>query len=137
MANPDTVPSPSSSRSVWLAALVLVSLTAGTWWYWTYRTIPNHDAEISAMRSESISSRIIAVAEGRDVAGRLAQFATIEGDVRVKRYGETVWRRADTRTVLRTGDRIKTSSRGAAAVLHFDGTVTSVGPSSLLEIRDP
>ena len=95
------------------------------------------EASIAAIRSEKLSMRAAAIASGADRAdSQLVQFSKIEGDVRVKRAGEFAWKDASTRMVLRVGDQIKTSSRGSAEVIFFDGTVTQVSPGSLLEIKD-
>ena len=37
---------------------------------------------------------------------------------------------------LEIGDQVKTSSSASAQLIHFDGTLTTVQPGSLLEIRD-
>lgn len=95
------------------------------------------EASIAAFRSEKLSMRAAAIASGADrTDSQVVQFSKIEGDVRVKRAGEFAWKDANTRMVLLVGDQIKTSSRGSAEVIFFDGTVTQVSPGSLLEIKD-
>jgi len=94
------------------------------------------ESKIAAMRSEKFSSRVIASTKGVEKEDRLVQFSKLEGDVRVKRAGGFSWKNANTRMVLGVGDQVKTSSHGAAEVIYFDGTVTRLGPGSLLEIRD-
>jgi hypothetical protein len=93
-------------------------------------------ARIAAMRSEGFSQRVISAADGEATPQRKVQFSKIEGDVRVKRAGGFSWKNANTKMILRVGDQVKTSSNGSAEVIYFDGTVTSVKPGSLLEIRD-
>jgi hypothetical protein len=94
------------------------------------------EARIAAMRSEKLSARVVSIAEGKDTPTRQVQFSRIEGDVRVKRAGSFSWKSANSKMSLRAGDQVKTSSHGSAEVIYFDGTVTRVGPGSLLEIRD-
>jgi hypothetical protein len=94
------------------------------------------DAAIAAVRSENFSLKVIAMAGGEAAKARLVRFYRIEGDVRVKQGGEFSWKAADPRMVLRIGDQVKTSSTASAELIYFDGTVTTIHPGSLLEIRD-
>jgi hypothetical protein len=92
-------------------------------------------ALVAAIRSENLSIKALSLAAGEEKS-RLVRFYRIEGDVRVKQAETFSWQSADSRMVLRIGDQVKTSSSGSAQLIYFDGTVTSVEPGSLLEIRD-
>jgi len=54
--------------------------------------------------------------------------------VKVKKAGNLLWRTADIDEPLRQGDAIKTSSRGSAQIIYFDGSITTIKPGSLVEI---
>lgn len=92
-------------------------------------------AHISAIRSENLSQQAINLASGNR-ATEMVRFYRIEGDVRVKRAGEFAWEPAHTRMLLNVGDQCKTASNASAQLIYFDGTVTTIGPGSLLEIQD-
>jgi len=80
------------------------------------------------------SQRLLALSKGE--AARAAQFYKIEGDVRVKKARELVWERATKGMSLSVGDQIKTDSRSAAQIIYFNGTITTVTPGSILEIKE-
>jgi hypothetical protein len=92
------------------------------------------DATRSAEQSQMSSRGLISLLTGE--AARSAQFYRIEGDVRVKRARELVWIPAEKGSALSAGDQIKTSSRAAAQIIYFNGTITTVTPGSLLEIKE-
>ena len=94
------------------------------------------DAFVAAIRSENLSLKAISMAGGDESESRTVRFYRIEGDVRVKQAGAFSWNSADTDMQLRIGDQVKTSSSGSAQLIYFDGTMTSIRPGSLLEIRD-
>jgi hypothetical protein len=93
-------------------------------------------ARVAAIRSENLSQKAIDMARGQGVVSEEVRFYRIEGDVRVKRAGEFAWDSADRKMVLHLGDQVKTSSSASVQLIYFDGTVTTVQPGSLLEIRD-
>jgi hypothetical protein len=93
-------------------------------------------ARIAAIRSEQLSTKAISLAGGDEAKARMVKFKRVEGDVRVKAAGEFSWQRAEHNMLLRIGDQVKTSSSGSAELIYFDGTITTVRPGSLLEIRD-
>jgi len=93
------------------------------------------DARVAAIRSENLSLHVLRLVEGRDEADRMVRFYRIEGDVRVKRAGSFSWDSAKPNMALEVGDQIKTSSSASAELFYFDGTVTTIRPGSLLEIR--
>jgi hypothetical protein len=92
------------------------------------------DATRAAEQSQMNSQRLIALSKGE--AARAAQFYKIEGDVKVKRARELIWVPASKGMSLSVGDQIKTSSRAAAQIIYFNGTITTITPSSLLEIKE-
>jgi hypothetical protein len=95
-----------------------------------------NDARIAAIRSENLSLKILGMARGQKDTEKLVRFYRIEGDVRVKKEGEFSWESADSRMILHIGDQVKTSSSASAQLIYFDGTVTTIQPGSLLEIRE-
>jgi hypothetical protein len=94
------------------------------------------NARFAAIRSENLSQQALNINAGKGESEKVVRFYRIEGDVRVKRSGEFAWSQADSRMTLGEGDQIKTSSKASAQLIYFDGTVTTVKPGSLLEIRD-
>ena len=92
------------------------------------------NATRAAEQSQMSSQRLLSL--GRGESARAAQFYRIEGDVRVKRARELIWQEATKGMTLSAGDQIKTSSRAAAQIIYFNGTITTVTPGSLLEIRE-
>lgn len=92
------------------------------------------DAAKAAEQSQMSSQRLLSLSRGE--ATRAAQFYKIEGDVRVKRARELIWAPATKGMTLSVGDQIKTSSRAAAQIIYFNGTITTVTPGSLLEIKE-
>ncbi len=94
------------------------------------------DAKIAAIRSQNLSQKIIDIAREESTTSSEVRFYKIEGDVKVKRAGSFVWDAATSKTLLRFGDQIKTSSKASAQIIYFDGTITTIRPGSLLEIRE-
>jgi hypothetical protein len=94
------------------------------------------DARHAAERSDRISRMVIDMAKGEAASAKVVRFYRIEGDVRVKGRGTFSWESADMEMALQVGDMIKTSSKASAQIVHFDGTVTTIQPGSLLEIRE-
>ncbi len=92
------------------------------------------DATRSAEQSQMSARRLLSLLKGE--VARAAQFYKIEGDVRVKKAREMVWIPAEKGMPLSAGDQIKTSSRSAAQIIYFNGTITTVTPGSLLEIKE-
>ena len=93
-------------------------------------------ARVAAIRSENLFQKAIDMAREAGLVSQEVRFYRIEGDTRVKRAGEFAWEAADRRMVLHLGDQVKTSASASAQLIYFDGTVTTVQPGSLLEIRD-
>jgi len=93
------------------------------------------EARRAAMHSENLSQKAIDLSTGEE-AGRQVRFYRLEGDTRVKRAGEFSWESASLKTLLHVGDQVKTAASASAQIIYFDGTVTTIQPGSLLEIRD-
>ncbi|HXV77794.1 MAG TPA: FecR domain-containing protein [Candidatus Polarisedimenticolaceae bacterium] len=94
------------------------------------------EARAAAIRSENLSQQAIGLVKGVDLDARMVRFYRLEGDVRIKRAGQFSWESASTRTELAEGDQIKTSSKGSAEVIFFDGSITRIEPGSLYKIRE-
>jgi hypothetical protein len=94
------------------------------------------DARIAAIRSENFSQKAIDMARGEGAASKEVRIYHMEGDVRVKRAGEFNWESADRKMFLRVGDQVKTAGSGSVQLIYFDGTITTINPGSLLEIRE-
>lgn len=65
-----------------------------------------------------------------------ARFTSIEGSVRVKAVGTFEWVGADTSTLLRRGDLVRTNAGAAAEIAFADGTTMQMRPDSLLTIEE-
>jgi hypothetical protein len=94
------------------------------------------EARAAAIRSENLSLQAIGMVKGHDVDAQKVRFYRLEGDVRVKRSGQFSWESAGPKTELAEGDQIKTSSKGSAEVIYFDGSITKIEPGSLYIIRE-
>lgn len=66
----------------------------------------------------------------------VVRVARIEGDVRIKRAGNFLWEEATEQVVLSQGDQIRTGQGGSAQLLAFDGSLVTLSPGTLLEIRE-
>jgi hypothetical protein len=91
------------------------------------------EARAAAQQSQALAEKVLEGQEGESFAARIFKF---EGDVKVKRSREFVWNSLGGNTALRIGDQIKTSSTGSAQIIYFDGTITTIKPGSLVEIRE-
>ena len=69
-------------------------------------------------------------------SGSTARFRTLEGSVKVKPVGTFEWVPADTATVLRKSDLVRTGTGSAAEIAFFDGTIVHVRPDSLITIEE-
>ena len=65
-----------------------------------------------------------------------ARFRSLEGSVKVKPVGTFEWLPADTGTVLRKSDLVRTGAGSAAEIAFFDGTIVHVRPDSLITIEE-
>jgi len=94
------------------------------------------DARTSAIVSQNYSQKLIDIGRGETTTRGEVRFYRIEGDVRIKRAGQFHWEGATSRTLLRLGDQVKTSDGAVAQIIYFDGSITTIKPGSLLEIKE-
>ena len=91
-------------------------------------------------RSGSPSSRSPTRGARSAVAGEEtgdASFIFVEGDVSVQTAGHSSFEGAKQRQSLFDGDFIKTGRTGSAEIMFSDGTLYTVRPGSLFEVRRP
>jgi len=87
-----------------------------------------------AIESQSYSRR--AVGSSNDETGD-ASFIFVEGDVAVQTAGHSSFDGAKQRQALFDGDFIKTGRTGSAEIMFSDGTLYTIRPGSLFEVRRP
>ena len=87
-----------------------------------------------AIESESYARR--AAGSGVAEAGD-ASFISVEGDVSLQTAGRSVFDNAKQRQSLFDGDFIKTGRTGSAEIMFSDGTLYTIRPGSLFEVRRP
>jgi hypothetical protein len=93
------------------------------------------DAYRLAVESESYSRRVLG-GWGTDENGD-ASFIFVEGDVALQRAGRSNFEAARQRQPLFDGDFIRTGRTGSAEVMFSDGTLFTIRPGSLFEVRRP
>jgi len=91
------------------------------------------EARAAAQQSQSFSQKILEGSAGESFTAKIYKY---EGDVKIKRSRQFVWDEVSGNTALKVGDQIKTASNGSAQIIYFDGTITTINPGSLLEIRE-
>ena len=91
------------------------------------------EARAAAQQSQSFSQKILEGSAGESFTAKIYKY---EGDVKIKRSRQFVWDDVSGNTALKVGDQIKTASNGSAQIIYFDGTITTINPGSLLEIRE-
>ncbi len=91
------------------------------------------EARAAAQQSQSFSQKILEGSAGESFTAKIYKY---EGDVKIKRSRQFVWDDVSASTALRVGDQIRTASNGSAQIIYFDGTITTINPGSLLEIRE-
>src|SRR5262245_7342395 len=101
------------------------------------RTFRDRDFEESralSIQSQGFSRKILDSSTAD--SSFTAKVYRFEGDVKIKRVKQFVWETITGNLALKVGDQIKTSSSGSAQIVYFDGTITTLKPGSLLEIRE-
>jgi hypothetical protein len=88
-----------------------------------------------AVESESYSRRALGSAGTEEVGD--ASFIFVEGDVSLQTAGRSTFEPARQRETLFEGDFIKTGRAGSAEIMFSDGTLYTVRPGSLFEVRRP
>jgi hypothetical protein len=87
----------------------------------------------AAKRSRALLLSIVDALRHAGRAGE-AQFIAVQGSVEVRRGERGEWEEARARTVLDSGDYVKTAENGSAEVMFLDGTLYTVRPNTLLLI---
>ena len=88
-----------------------------------------------AVESESYSRRAVS-GSGSEESGD-ASFIFVEGDVSVQTAGRSTFEPARQREALYDGDFIKTGRTGSSEIMFSDGTLYTIRPGSLFEVRRP
>ena len=88
-----------------------------------------------AVESESYSRRVIGRLQSDENGD--ASFIFVEGDVTLQRAGRSNFETARQRVPLFDGDFIKTGHNGSAEIMFTDGTLFTIRPGSLFEVRRP
>ena len=88
-----------------------------------------------AIESQSYSRRAIGGASTEETGD--ASFIFVEGDVAVQTAGHSSFDTAKQRQALFDGDFIKTGRTGSAEIMFSDGTLYTIRPGSLFEVRRP
>ncbi len=96
----------------------------------------NYDAAFRlAVESQSYSRRALG-GGAKDEPGD-ASLISVEGDVSIQTAGRSAFDRALQRQSLFDGDFIKTGRAGSAEIMFSDGTLYTIRPGSLFEVRRP
>jgi hypothetical protein len=88
-----------------------------------------------AVESESYSRRVIGRLKSDENGD--ASFIFVEGDVTLQRAGRSNFETARQRVPLFDGDFIKTGRNGSGEIMFTDGTLFTIRPGSLFEVRRP
>lgn len=99
-------------------------------------TRKNYDAAFRlAVESQSYSRRSLG-GTAKDEPGD-ASLISVEGDVSIQTAGRSAFGQALQRQSLFDGDFIKTGRTGSAEIMFSDGTLYTIRPGSLFEVRRP
>ncbi|HEY3122723.1 MAG TPA: FecR domain-containing protein [Thermoanaerobaculia bacterium] len=99
-------------------------------------TQKNYDAAYRlAVESQSYSRRASSGATTEEAGD--ASLISAEGDVSIQTAGRAAFGPAQPRQSLFDGDFIKTGRTGSAEIMFSDGTLYSIRPGSLFEVRRP
>jgi hypothetical protein len=99
-------------------------------------TRKNYDAAFRlAVESQSYSRRSLG-GTAKDEPGD-ASLISVEGDVSIQTAGRSAFGQALQRQSLFNGDFIKTGRTGSAEIMFSDGTLYTIRPGSLFEVRRP
>jgi hypothetical protein len=106
-------------RSIYIVVGVVAAITGGVgYYYWTKNAPPK------VTSPEPVAS------------ATTAHFTSIEGNVKVKPVGTFEWVSADSSTLLKKSDLVRTGVGASAEITFFDGTVVHVRPDSLITIEE-
>jgi FecR-like protein len=108
-----------SYKSIYIVVGVLAAAVAGAgYYYWTKNAPPK-----------------VATSDPGPAA-TTAHFTSIEGNVKVKPVGTFEWVSADSSTLLKKSDLVRTTAGASAEITFFDGTTVHVRPDSLITIEE-
>jgi hypothetical protein len=110
-----------SYKSIVIAVIAVAAIVGGAGYYLYSRGVPAEAPPATAAPA---------------MVQPTAHFTAIEGNVRVKAVGTFEWVPADTSTVLKKSDLVRTGPGSAAEIRFFDGTVVAVKPDSLITIEE-
>jgi hypothetical protein len=96
----------------------------------------NYDAAIRLAVESQASARRAIGGTGKDDAGD-GSLISVEGEVSVQTAGHSAFEQARQRQNLFDGDFIKTGRTGSAEIMFSDGTLYTIRPASLFEVRRP
>jgi hypothetical protein len=96
----------------------------------------NYDAAFRLAVEAQTSARRALGGTGKDDAGD-GSLLSVEGDVAVQTAGHSSFEQAQQRQSLFDGDFIKTGRTGSAEIMFSDGTLYTIRPASLFEVRRP
>lgn len=66
--------------------------------------------------------------------GLESTLSDIKGEVEYSPSASTEWERADTNTVVRAGDRVRTAANSSVRLTHFEGTTTDLGATATVRV---
>jgi hypothetical protein len=96
----------------------------------------NYDAAFRlAVESQSFSRRALGGSAAEEAGD--ASLISVEGDVSIQTAGRSSFGPAHQRQALFDGDFIKTGRTGSAEIMFSDGTLYTIRPGSLFEVRRP
>ena len=96
----------------------------------------DYDAAFRLAVESQASARRALGGTGKDDVGD-GSLITLEGDVAVQTAGHSAFEQARQRQSLFDGDFIKTGRTGSAEIMFSDGTLYTIRPASLFEVRRP
>jgi hypothetical protein len=99
-------------------------------------TRANYDAAFRLAVESQASARRALGSVGKDDAGD-GSLISVEGEVSVQTAGHSAFEQARQRQSLFDGDFIKTGRTGSAEIMFSDGTLYTIRPASLFEVRRP
>lgn len=82
--------------------------------------------------SHEVLQSILEAAGGHREGVGQAHFISVQGRVEYRRGEGGDWQDARARTILYTGDHVKTGANGSAEIMFFDGTLYTVRPDTQL-----
>ena len=98
--------------------------------------LKNYDSAFRlAVESQSYARRVLGGSTAEEPGD--ASLISVEGDVSIQTAGRSAFGPARQRQPLFDGDFIKTGRTGSAEIMFADGTLYTIRPASLFEVRRP